>query len=196
MAKPNKPIMSGGIFEDAHQNPPKAFNPDYRPYAADVQHKVVDDMSREGFYQKHSREECAAEVRKRYDAEMARREPAFQAAGGIDNPAFYHPVAREIEDGRRKPDIMRIHELMGSMTPTEKRDCIRFMETCDDNEGYDVPKRRMERLAELGLVVAHPRGVFETSFMLLDMREMLEQEQQHLAKIERAAKGSEGPAPG
>lgn len=30
---------------------------------------------------------------------------------------------------------------------------MRFCETCEDGEGYDVPKPMMKRLAELGLVV-------------------------------------------
>ncbi len=30
---------------------------------------------------------------------------------------------------------------------------LRFCETCEDGEGYDVPKAMMKRLAELGLVV-------------------------------------------
>lgn len=63
-----------GIFDYWHDHPPPPFNPLFKPYAAAVGHAVAEAMSEEGFYQTHTREECAAEYRRRYDAEMKRRE--------------------------------------------------------------------------------------------------------------------------
>ena len=36
----------------------------------------------------------------------------------------------------------------------------RFQETTDDSEGYDVPKRMMRRLAEIGVVYHTSRGIY------------------------------------
>jgi hypothetical protein len=47
------------------------------------------------------------------------------------------------------------------LTDEEKRAALRFCETCEDSEGYDVPKPMMKRLAELGLVVHKGGGWYE-----------------------------------
>ena len=36
------------------------------------------------------------------------------------------------------------------LTDEEKRAAMRFCETCEDGEGYDVPKSMMKRLEQLG----------------------------------------------
>ena len=47
------------------------------------------------------------------------------------------------------------------MNVREYRAALRFIETCEDGEGYDVPKPMMKRLAELGLVVHKGGGWYE-----------------------------------
>jgi hypothetical protein len=48
-----------------------------------------------------------------------------------------------------------------ALTDDEKKAALRFCETCEDSEGYDVPKAMMKRLAELGLVVHKGGGWYE-----------------------------------
>jgi len=62
------------------------------------------------------------------------------------------------------------------MSPDEVRAAVRFCETCDDDEGYDVPRTMMKRLEALGLVVDKQFGRFEQTSLLLDIREALEAE--------------------
>lgn len=40
----------------------------------------------------------------------------------------------------------------------ELKAALRFCETCEDDEGYDVPAPMMKRLAELGLVAHYGFG--------------------------------------
>lgn len=47
------------------------------------------------------------------------------------------------------------------LTDEEKNAALRFCETCEDGEGYDVPKAMMKRLGELGLVVHKGGGWYE-----------------------------------
>lgn len=60
------------------------------------------------------------------------------------------------------------------MTPDEMRAAVRFCETCDDDEGCDVPRPMMKRLETLGLVVDKKFGRFEQTLLLLHMRDALE----------------------
>lgn len=62
------------------------------------------------------------------------------------------------------------------MSPQEVRAAVRFCETCDDDEGYDVPRAMMKRLEAVGLVVDKRFGRFEQTTLLLDIREALEAE--------------------
>lgn len=48
-----------------------------------------------------------------------------------------------------------------ALTDGEKKAALRFCETCEDGEGYDVPKTMMKRLAELGLVFHKGGGWYE-----------------------------------
>ena len=48
-----------------------------------------------------------------------------------------------------------------ALTEKEKNAALRFCETCEDGEGYDVPKAMMKRLADLGLVVHKGGGWYE-----------------------------------
>jgi hypothetical protein len=43
-------------------------------------------------------------------------------------------------------------EISLSMTDLQKRDLLRFFETSEDGQGYDVPKDRMKSLARVGLI--------------------------------------------
>jgi hypothetical protein len=46
------------------------------------------------------------------------------------------------------------------LTTQEYEALVRFCETCDDGEGYDVPKAMMQRLAEVGAVRHFSRGIY------------------------------------
>lgn len=53
------------------------------------------------------------------------------------------------------------------ITAQEMKDLLRFYECACDNEGYDVPKERMKRLAQIGLLRRCFGNVFEpTTFGL------------------------------
>ncbi|OJW46203.1 MAG: hypothetical protein BGO63_03795 [Candidatus Accumulibacter sp. 66-26] len=65
-------------------------------------------------------------------------------------------------------------EVLAQMSEEEKRAALRFCETCDDDEGYDVPRLMMKRLEALGLVGDKKFGRFEQTDLLLDIRETLE----------------------
>lgn len=62
------------------------------------------------------------------------------------------------------------------MSPEEVRAAVRFCETCDDDEAYDVPRAMMKQLEAFGLVVDKKVGRFEQTSLLLDIRETLEAE--------------------
>lgn len=54
-------------------------------------------------------------------------------------------------------------KVSGVTSPLTSQDCIdlnRFWATCEDGEGYDVPKERMKRLKHLGLVDGGRFGVY------------------------------------
>lgn len=55
-----------GMFN--HDVAPAPFNPLYDPKAKARYAEVTASMERDGFYDSHTREECAAEWRRRYDA--------------------------------------------------------------------------------------------------------------------------------
>jgi hypothetical protein len=57
-----------GPFDFWHRNKPVPFNPAYDPAAADRSRRVTSSMESDGFYDRHTREECATEWRRRYDA--------------------------------------------------------------------------------------------------------------------------------
>ena len=64
--------------------------------------------------------------------------------------------------------------MIEKMTNDEKKAALRFCETCDDNEGYDVPRAMMKRLEFLGLVIDKKFGRFEQTNLLLEIRDALE----------------------
>jgi len=64
--------------------------------------------------------------------------------------------------------------LINSMTKDEIHAALRFCNLCDDNEGYDIPRKMMHRLSELGLTKYKGRGVFEQTELLLDVRQMMQ----------------------
>jgi len=61
-----------------------------------------------------------------------------------------------------------------AMSADEKKAALRFCETCDDDEGYDVPRPMMKRLESLGLVIDKKFGRFGQTELLLDVRDDLE----------------------
>lgn len=66
-------------------------------------------------------------------------------------------------------------EVLADMSSDEKRAALRFCETCDDDEGYDVPKLLMKRLVALGLVADKKFGRYEQTSSLLNIRDRLEE---------------------
>ena len=64
--------------------------------------------------------------------------------------------------------------LLQTMSDAEKNAALRFCETCDDNEGYDIPRQMMKRFESLGLVIDKKFGRFEQTELLLDVRDDLE----------------------
>ena len=64
--------------------------------------------------------------------------------------------------------------LINSMTEGEIHAALRFCNLCDDNEGYDIPRKMMNRLAQLGLVEYKGFGYFEQTDLLLDIRDILQ----------------------
>lgn len=66
-----------------------------------------------------------------------------------------------------------MNDLLSAMTAAEKKAAARFNETCEDNEGYDVPKPMMKRLAELGLVKHKGGGWYEQTDAMLELQDKL-----------------------
>ena len=64
--------------------------------------------------------------------------------------------------------------MLKTMTDDEKKAALRFCDTCDDNEGYDVSRPMMKRLEALGLVIDKKFGRFEQTNLLLEIRDALE----------------------
>jgi hypothetical protein len=56
------------------------------------------------------------------------------------------------------------------LTDNERKAALRFCETCEDGEGYDVPKKMMKRLAELGLVLHLGGGYYEGTNALNELQ--------------------------
>ncbi len=56
-----------GPMDHEWKYPPPAWNPDYDPKAKARYARVSASMEKDGFYDNHSREECATEWRRRYD---------------------------------------------------------------------------------------------------------------------------------
>lgn len=73
-------------------------------------------------------------------------------------------------------DEMQQASVLAAMSEDEKQAALRFCDTCDDNEGYDVPRDMMKRLEALGLVKDKRFGRFEQTTLLLDIRDALQAE--------------------
>jgi hypothetical protein len=65
---------TGGLHNEWN-NPPAPFNPDFDPKAEARYAEVTASMQADEFYANHTREECKAEWRRRYDALKARDYP-------------------------------------------------------------------------------------------------------------------------
>lgn len=80
--------------------------------------------------------------------------------------------ARAVEiEGLRKDK-----ELRDYLQPADLGDLIRFQETTDDSEGYDIGKPAIRRLAELGVVQSHGFGTYSmTAFGHFAMEHMFKQ---------------------
>jgi hypothetical protein len=62
-----------------------------------------------------------------------------------------------------------------NITEDERIAARRFIETCEDGEGFDVPKPMMKRLTELGLVVHKGGGWYEGTPLLDQLQDELEE---------------------
>ena len=54
-------------FERLHNNPLPPLNPEFTPESVEWYREVAHSMEMDGFYDKHTREECAAEWRRRFN---------------------------------------------------------------------------------------------------------------------------------
>lgn len=52
-------------FGAMHDNPPAPFNPAFDPTAKARSERAAREMEAEGYYETHTREECAAEYKRR-----------------------------------------------------------------------------------------------------------------------------------
>ena len=59
-----------------------------------------------------------------------------------------------------KPAQFEAQEPVAWMSEDEREAFERFNETCEDGEGYDVPKTMMRRLAEIGVIHHTSRGIY------------------------------------
>jgi hypothetical protein len=57
-----------------------------------------------------------------------------------------------------QPEQMPVNNTF--LTTPEMAAFNRFLETCEDGEGYDVPKTMMQRLAQIGVVRHLSRGIY------------------------------------
>lgn len=64
-----------GPMDYWHRNAPAPFNPAYDPGADARRERVTTSMERDGYYSDHTREQCAAEWRRRYDEDKAAHSP-------------------------------------------------------------------------------------------------------------------------
>lgn len=48
--------------------------------------------------------------------------------------------------------VERVIAVPVKISEQQERDILRFLDTCEDDQGYDVPKYRMKSLARLGLI--------------------------------------------
>lgn len=46
----------------------RGLNPEFKPWAEQARNMTTDSMEHDKFYDEHTREECAAEWRKRYES--------------------------------------------------------------------------------------------------------------------------------
>lgn len=99
-------------------------------------------------------QQAAREQQQEPVAEWVNWEQGFQhlrAEGLPDGTQLYvSPVAQQSGAGA----LLNAEELAGLR---------RFKETCDDGEGYDVPKAMMQRLAEIGVVRRTSGSYYETT---------------------------------
>lgn len=58
------------FFEYHHNNPPEPFNKSYNPQAKTISDNVSKEMEAEGYYDTHTREECAIERSRRINERM------------------------------------------------------------------------------------------------------------------------------
>jgi hypothetical protein len=71
---PAEPYEGVGYFQNEWRNPPPPFNPHFDPKAAGRYKAVTASLEKDRFYDSHTRNECKAEWRRRYDELKARDE--------------------------------------------------------------------------------------------------------------------------
>ena len=58
-----------------------------------------------------------------------------------------------------------------TITDEERAAALRFCETCEDGQEYDVPSAMMRRLAQIGLVKHKGGGFYEMLPAMLEIRD-------------------------
>ena len=81
----------------------------------------------------------------------------------VPSLTFKNPSDKHVFDSlyttppqRKEPE----QEPVSWMSEDEREAFERFNETCEDGEGYDVPKTMMRRLAEIGVIHHTSRGIY------------------------------------
>ena len=76
--------------------------------------------------------------------------------GADEINAQFDKAITAIKEALAQPE----QEPVAWMSEDERKAFERFNETCEDGEGYDVPKTMMRRLAEIGVIHHTSRGIY------------------------------------
>jgi hypothetical protein len=98
---PSKKLSEAQRYEASlmaqHDKAPATFNPQFDPKAKARSAQVSASMEADGFYDKHTREECKAEWRRRYDALKAQDEATLVTCEGPRRETWY-PLFEDHKD--------------------------------------------------------------------------------------------------
>ena len=111
---------------------------------------IIDDIDTYG--------DMAKADEKLYRALVERRQRTrFEETGiSTDGYELNGGVINAIKEALAQPE----QEPVAWMSEDERKAFERFNETCEDGEGYDVPKTMMKRLAEIGVIHHTSRGIY------------------------------------
>lgn len=66
-------------------------------------------------------------------------------------------------DGKAEAQQVAVPQTLPTLADDERSALLRFAETCDDGQEYDVPNAMMQRLAKIGVVRRVTVGIYETT---------------------------------